>query len=396
MKLKPLWCLVILLSSSIGLQAQLFPGLKQSVITCGADRTDTYLKTILGKGIGLVANPTSRVGSVHLLDTLIRSGVRIKRVFAPEHGFRGEDEAGATIKDGLDPVTGIPVVSLYGKHKKPTAEDLQGIDLMIFDIQDVGVRFYTYISTLHYVMDACASAGIPLLVLDRPNPNGFYTDGPILDTAYRSFVGMDPVPVVHGMTIGEYAGMINGERWLEKGLRCNLTVIRCLGYDHQTEYILPVKPSPNLPNQTSVYLYPTLCFFEGTVMSIGRGTDFPFQVYGHPAMTADFTFTPISLPGVSLHPDHENLVCHGIDLRKTGIPELSQKPGLKLEWIIDAYRKMNMSNKFFIGYFDTLAGTNMLRAQIGQGKTPEEIRSTWKPGLIKYRAMRKKYLLYPD
>ncbi len=396
MKIKPLWCLLILLSSWIGLQAQLMPILKQSRVSCGADRTDAYLKLILGKSIGLVSNPSSRVGKIHLLDTLLGSGVTVKKVFAPEHGFRGEGEAGAALQDGLDPKTGIPVVSLYGKHKKPAPEDLQGIDLVIFDIQDVGVRFYTYISTLHLVMEACAQEHKPLLVLDRPNPNGFYTDGPILDTAFKSFVGMHPVPVVHGMTVGEYAGMINGEHWLSGGIQCDLTVIRCTGYDHQTEYILPVKPSPNLPNQTSVYLYPTLCFFEGTVVSIGRGTGFPFQVFGHPDMAGDFVFTPKSLPGVSLHPPHENKECHGRDLRLNGIGEISQEPELKLEWIIDAYKKLNSNGSFFIGYFDTLAGTNQIRLQIQQGKTAGEIRSSWEPGLRKYREMRAKYLLYGD
>jgi uncharacterized protein YbbC (DUF1343 family) len=377
------------------MQAQLFPGLNQSVIRCGADRTEVYLPLLHGKNIVLVANPTSRVGKVHLLDTLIHSDISVKRVFAPEHGFRGEGEAGAKIQDNLDPVTGIPVVSLYGNHKKPTPEDLKGIDLVVFDIQDVGVRFYTYISTLHLVMEACASAKIPVMVLDRPNPNGFYTDGPIWDPAFKSFVGMHPVPVVHGMTIGEYAGMINGEHWLEGGLQCELSVIRSTGYDHQTEYILPVKPSPNLPNQTSVYLYPTLCFFEGSVVSIGRGTSFPFQVYGHPDMAGDFSFTPKSIPGVSLHPFHENKECHGKDLRLNGISEISQKPELKLEWIIDAYKKLNSTSSFFIGYFDTLAGTDQLRIQIGKGLSPEEIRLTWEPGLKKYRDMRSKYLLYP-
>jgi uncharacterized protein YbbC (DUF1343 family) len=260
----------------------------------------------------------------------------------------------------------------------------------------VGVRFYTYISTLHLVMEACATEGKPLLVLDRPNPNGFYIDGPILDTAFRSFVGMHPVPVVHGMTIGEYAKMINGEHWLQDGIQCDLTVIRCTGYDHQTEYILPVKPSPNLPDQVSVYLYPSLCFFEGSIISIGRGTDFPFQVYGHPAMGGEFRFTPKSLPGISLHPLYKNQVCYGRDLRLDGMKEFSQKPGLMLEWLIEAWQKMDRSTGFFTDYFDTLAGTNQLRIQIQQGVSPEEIRAGWEPGLRRYREMRVKYLLYGD
>ncbi len=396
MKLNRLLWLVILLNSWTGMQAQLIPGLKQSKILCGADRTEMYLNLIKGKNIGVVANPTSRVGPVHLVDTLVHSGVRVIKVFAPEHGFRGEEEAGAVILNRLDSVTGIPVISLYGNHKKPTPADLAGLDLVIFDIQDVGVRFYTYISTLHLVMEACAGEGKPLLVLDRPNPNGFYIDGPVLDTTFRSFVGMHPVPVVHGMTIGEYAQMINGERWLKAGIQCDLTVIRCNGYDHQTEYVLPVKPSPNLPNQISVFLYPSLCFFEGSIISIGRGTDFPFQVYGHPAMPGEFMFTPRSLPGISLHPLYENKACYGRDLRREGIQEFSQKPGLVLEWIIEAWKEMDKSAGFFTGYFDTLAGTDQLRLQIQNGISPEDIRAEWEPGLRRYREMRGKYVLYGD
>ncbi len=396
MKLKRLIWLVILINSWIGIEAQILTGLKQSEVRCGADRTEVYLRMVSGRAIGLVANPTSRIGAVHLLDTLVRSGVNVKKVFAPEHGFRGEEEAGAKILDGLDPVTGIPVVSLYGNHKKPTPADLAGVDMLIFDIQDVGVRFYTYISTLHLVMEACAAEGKPLLVLDRPNPNGFYIDGPVLDTAFRSFTGMHPVPVVHGMTIGEYARMINGEGWLEKGMKCDLTVIACEGWDHQTEYVLPVKPSPNLPNQIAVYLYPSLCFFEGTVISIGRGTDFPFQVYGHPAITGDFKFMPVSLPGISLHPPFENKMCYGRDLRRDGIREFSENPGLMVELVIEAWNKMHGSADFFIGYFDTLAGSTQLRTQIRDGVSPEVIRQSWKPGLHRYQQIRSGYLLYPD
>jgi uncharacterized protein YbbC (DUF1343 family) len=396
MQLKPLLLLVIVFFTSNGLEAQLIPGLKQSGVLCGADRTDTYMKMIKGKKIGVVANPTSRVGQAHLIDTLVHSGVSVVKIFAPEHGFRGEEEAGGTISNGLDPVTGIAVVSLYGSHKKPTSSDLYGLDLVVFDIQDVGVRFYTYISTLHLVMEACATEGKPLLVFDRPNPNGFYFDGPILDTAYRSFVGMHPVPVVHGMTIGEYAQMINGEHWLKNGLQCDLTVIECVGYDHQTEYVLPVKPSPNLPNQSSVYLYPSLCFFEGTIISIGRGTDFPFEVYGHPTMPGNFKFTPKSLAGISLHPLYENEVCYGRDLRLDGVREFSQNQGLILEWLFDAWEKMGRRKDFFTDYFDTLAGTSQLRIQIQQGVTQEKIRTSWKPGLRKFQEIRIKYLLYPD
>lgn len=396
MKLKPLLPLAFILFACMAAPSQILPGLKKSVVKCGADRTELYMSLLLGKGVGLVANPSSRIGPVHLLDTLLHSGISVSKVFAPEHGFRGEEEAGALIQGGLDPVTGVPVISLYGKHKKPTEEDLKGLDLVVFDIQDVGVRFYTYISTLHLVMEACAEAGVPLLVLDRPNPNGFYIDGPVLDTAYKSFVGMHPVPVVHGMTIGEYAGMINGEYLLMNRMQCELSVIPCQGYDHQTEYVLPVKPSPNLPDQVSVYLYPTLCFFEGTVVSIGRGTPFPFQVYGNPKMEGDFRFTPKSLPGFSMHPQFENQECRGRDLRKEGIKEIAGLPRLQLEWIIDAWTRMGKSKDFFIGYFDTLAGSKELRTQIQQGKTVSEIRESWQPGLSKFQTIRSKYLLYPD
>jgi uncharacterized protein YbbC (DUF1343 family) len=304
--------------------------------------------------------------------------------------------AGALIDGGADPLTGLPVVSLYGKHKKPTPEDLKGLDLVLFDIQDVGVRFYTYISTLHLVMEACAEEGVALMVFDRPNPNGFYIDGPVLDTAFRSFVGMHPVPVVHGMTIGEYARMINGEGWLPDGLRCDLAVIPCQGYDHETEYILPVRPSPNLPNQVSVYLYPTLCFFEGSVVSIGRGTPFPFQVYGHPHLTGAFRFTPESLPGFSLHPQHEGKACTGVDLRGSGLERIARQRGLVLEWILEAWKGLGGKGAFFTDYFDTLAGSDQLRKQILAGLSPEELRKGWEAGLDAFRVVRAKYLLYPD
>jgi len=396
MKLTRLLWLAILMNSCIGILAQPAPRLKQSDIQCGASRSDAYLYMVLNKSIAVVANPSSRIGPVHLVDSLLRAGVKVKKVFAPEHGFRGEGEAGAVISDGQDPVTGIPVISLYGNHKKPTKEDLNGIDIVVFDIQDVGVRFYTYISTLHLVMEACAEEGKELLLFDRPNPNGFYIDGPVLDTAYRSFVGMDPVPVVHGMTIGEYARMINGEGWLKDSLHCNLSVIPCLGYDHQTAYVLPVKPSPNLPNQTSVYLYPSLCFFEGTIVSVGRGTEFPFQVYGHPELKENFRFTPKSIPGASLHPPFENKICFGRDLRTDGMKEFSKNPVLILDWLIDSYQKLDKGKDFFTAYFDTLAGSDQLRLQIQRGVTAEEIRAGWKAGLDKFQHIRSKYLLYPD
>jgi len=385
-----LWCLVI--SGT----AQVMPGLKTGAVTCGAERTGEYTSILRGVSVGVVANPTSRIGHRHLVDSLLGMGIRIGRVFAPEHGFRGEAEAGEEIQGGKDVKTGLSVVSLYGNHRKPTPEDMKGLDWVVFDIQDVGVRFYTYISTLHYVMEACAEHSIPLLVLDRPNPNGFYVDGPVLDTAFRSFVGMDLVPVVHGLTIGEYALMVNEEGWLGGGRKCELKVIPCLGWDHQTEYILPVQPSPNLPDQISVYLYPGLCFFEGTVFSVGRGTRFPFQVYGHPEGVGSFSFTPFSIPGVSLRPAHEGKVCHGRDLRKTGISQFAESRSLVLDWVIEAYRGFGKKEAFFNNYFNTLAGTEQLRRQITEGKPVGEIRKSWEKDLIQYRLIRKKYLLYPD
>jgi uncharacterized protein YbbC (DUF1343 family) len=396
MKGKLLAALMFLFILPVALPAQVMPGLKQGKILCGAERMDEYLPLLKGRGVGLVANPSSRVKDVHLLDTLLGMGVRVIRIFAPEHGFRGEGEAGADIRDGRDPMTGLPVISLYGNHRKPTGADLDSVDVMVFDIQDVGVRFYTYISTLHLVMEACSERQVPVIVLDRPDPNGFYVDGPVLDTAFRSFVGMDPVPVVHGMTIGEYARMVNGEGWLEHGMRCDLKVIPCLGYDHLTEYVLPVKPSPNLPNQVSVYLYPSLCFFEGTDVSLGRGTTFPFQVYGSPAMKGDFSFTPHSIPGASLHPPHEGKLCHGRDLRTTGVGRIAGHPGLVLDWLMDAYRQVGDKGKFFNGYFDTLAGTDQLRKQIESGVPVQKIKAGWKPGLEKYLKIRSKYLIYGD
>lgn len=388
--------LLLVMVSVVVSEAQIMPGLKTGSVVCGADRTDEYLGLLSAAAVGVVANPSSRSGDQHLVDKLLGSGIHVAKVFAPEHGFRGEAEAGAVIADGKDSKTGLPVVSLYGNHKKPTPGDLAGLDWMVFDIQDVGVRFYTYISTLHYVMEACAENSVPLLVLDRPNPNGFYVDGPVLDTLFRSFVGMHPVPVVHGMTIGEYARMINGEGWLKGGISCRLTVVPCSGYDHQTEYVLPVKPSPNLPNQVSVYLYPGLCFFEGTIVSIGRGTEFPFQVYGHPNMKSAFSFIPVSIPGVVRQPPFEGQKCFGADLRLTGIQEIAIQHGLVLDWLIDAYNQLGKKDTFFNSYFNTLAGTDLLRRQITAGISPVEIRRSWEKDLKRFKRIRAQYLLYPD
>lgn len=368
--------------------------LKTSPVICGADQTELYVSKLKNLKVGLVGNKTSRVGSDHLLDVLVREGIHVLSVFCPEHGFRGTAEAGELVDDQVDLSTGIPIKSLYGSHKKPTAADLEGIDILVFDIQDVGARFYTYISTLHYVMESAAENSIPVLILDRPNPNGFYVDGPIRKKGFDSFVGMHPVPVVHGMTIGEYGRMINGESWLAQGLHCQLEVVACKNYDHETAYLLPVPPSPNLPNQESVYLYPSLCFFEGTVVSIGRGTDFPFQVYGHPQYPGNFSFTPNSRPGASLHPKWENQLCLGVDLREVGVESVFRAPGLQLEWLIDAYKNLGHPADFFTSYFDTLAGSPGLREMIQAGKSVEEIRESWKEDLIEFQKIRNKYLIY--
>ena len=360
----------------------------------GASQFDQYRPMIEGKSVAVLANQTSMVGKSHLVDSLHAAGINIKVIFAPEHGFRDLADAGQKIQDGKDAITGIPIISLYGKHFKPTPADLAGIDVVLFDIQDVGTRFYTYISTLHYLLEACAENGVMCIVLDRPNPNGFYIDGNILDTVYRSFVGMDPIPIVHGLTVGEYAQMANGEGWLKDGLRCDLKVIRCSNYNHKTLYELPVKPSPNLPNQASVYLYPSLCFFEGTRVSLGRGTAFPFQVFGAPELPdKGFSFTPESVPGAK-NPPFLGIKCFGKDLRNAIEDKLVPSPGLNLDWVISAYNDYPDKDKFFTSYFDVLAGGPVLREMIIKGMTSDQIRETWKSGLEEFRKLREKYLLY--
>ena len=360
----------------------------------GANQIELYINLIQGKTVAIVANQTSMVGKTYLVDTLLSIGINIKEIFAPEHGFRDLADAGETIENGKDTQTGIPVISLYGRHLKPTSADLAGIDVIIFDIQDVGTRFYTYISTLHYILESCAENHIKCLILDRPNPNGFYYDGNILDTVYKSFVGLDPVPVVHGMTVGEYAGMLNGEGWLKKGVKCDLTVISCKNYTHETLYDLPVKPSPNLPNQTSVYLYPSLCFFEGTSISLGRGTKFPFQVFGSPDLPdRGFSFTPESVPGAS-NPMLMGVKCFGTDLRDAMQKRLIPKSEVNLDWVIMAYNEFPQKDKFFTSYFDVLAGGPVLRELIQKGMNSKQIHETWKVGLEKFGKIREMYLLY--
>ena len=373
-------------------------------IQVGADRFSEYLPKLKGKSIGLVANQTARVnyhqnGKVvtsHLADYLIQQGIQLKTIFSPEHGFRGKADAGAKVKNGKDPITGLPVISLYGKNRKPRKEQLQGIDVMIFDIQDVGVRYYTYVGTLHYVMEACAENNIPLIILDRPNPNGHYVDGPILDPKFKSFVGMHEVPIVHGMTIGEYAQMINGEGWLKDGVKANLQVVACANYHHDLPYPLPLKPSPNLPNYRSILLYPSLCLFEGTVISIGRGTDKQFQVIGHPDLPkGDFSFTPKPMPG-AMHPKLEGKTCNGLDLSTLDVEKLRKEQRVNIEYLVNTYSNFPDKKNFFLknNFFDKLAGGDVLRKQIIAGLSAKEIRESWQEDLVNFKKMRRKYLIY--
>jgi len=367
----------------------------EAQVIVGAARTELYCPLLKGKQIAVVANKSSVAGGIHVVDALLNEGIHISRIFSPEHGFRMNAEAGETVGNQIDSLTGIKVVSLYGKHAKPSAGNLAGIDLVLFDLQDVGVRFYTYISTLTYVMEACAENNIPLIVLDRPNPNGSYIDGPVLEKQFASFVGLHPVPVVYGMTIGEYARMVNGEGWLSNGVKCHLQVIPLSGYTHQTRYDLPVRPSPNLPNSNAVCLYPSLCLFEGTAISVGRGTSYPFEVFGCPEMKdMGFTFTPVSIPGVSVHPPYEGVLCHGVDLREYSGKNPGGPKKINLEWLVEACRDWQGKPGFFNGYFNKLAGNATLQQQILSGKTEKEIRESWKPAIEKFKEIRKKYLLY--
>jgi len=364
----------------------------------GAGNMAAYLPQLGGKRVGLIVNQTSVLGNIHLVDTLIKRGVKVVKIFAPEHGFRGKADAGEKISDSVDPSTGIPIISIYGSKRAPQKSDLEGVDILVFDIQDVGVRFYTYISTLHYVMQSCHENNRSLIVLDRPNPNGHFVDGNILDTAYRSFVGMHPVPIVHGMTIGEYGQMINGENWLGFGRRCQLEVIPCLGYRHADPYDLPIPPSPNLPNMRAILLYPSICYFEGTPVSLGRGTDKQFQVLGAPAMqTGDFTFTPRPFPGAT-NPPQNGLLCRGRNLSGLEVEDLRRLGRIDLSYLISFYRDYPQKDSFFLKglFFDKLAGGSNLREMLVAGYSEERIRESWQPGLAKFLLTRKKYLLYQD
>ena len=372
--------------------------LSQDILLTGSQQLSELLKLTKGKRTALVANQTSLVGNTHLLDTLCSLGAKPKALFAPEHGFRGKADAGETVRNGKDIRTGVSIISLYGKNKKPTAQQLAGIDVIVFDIQDVGARFYTYISTLYYVMQACAENHKQVIVLDRPNPCD-YIDGPIRKPKFKSFVGMLPIPVLHGCTIGELAGMMNGEGWLGKGLHCDYHVIKIQGWKHGQPYSLPVKPSPNLPNDQSIALYASLCLFEATSVSVGRGTYFPFQVFGSPDLSPKsypFQFVPKALPGFDKNPLHKNQVCHGLDLRKAEAPQ-----GLSLKYVLQAYqefKKAGKTNQFLTRpqWFDLLMGTDQVRKDMLAGKNETEIRAAWQTGLNAYKQMRKKYLLYKE
>ncbi len=380
-------CVALIFSVSVLRAQEILPGVYQ---------LDQYLPLLQGKRVALVANHTSRINNTHLLDTLLSLKVNIKKIMSPEHGFRGTEDAGAKIKSGKDKKTGIPIISLYGAHQKPKPADLADVDIVVYDMQDVGVRFYTYVSTMRLVMEACAELKKPYLILDRPNPNGFYVDGPMRDDNCKSFVGLDPVPVVYGLTIAEYALMANDQGWLKGGLKCNLSYVLCKNYSHSSTYDLPVKPSPNLPTMRSIYLYPSVCFFEGTIVSVGRGTDEPFTVIGYPGhKVGDYEFTPRSIKGASKTPPYEGQLCNGYDLTYLSEHILKEKK-LDLSWVIRMYKESEKKETFFNSYFKNLAGTDQLEKQIREGQSEAEIRLSWEPALSEFKEKRKKYLLYAE
>ncbi len=392
---KIIFALLFLQSPALCLAKSLY----DTAIHPAAAMPEKYIPQLKGLKVALVINQTSKVGSISLLDIMLNNGVSVKKIFVPEHGFRGNADAGAHIDNTLDSATGLPVISLYGSHKKPQAEDLGGIDIVVYDLQDVGVRFYTYISTLQYVMEACAQNDVKLLILDRPNPNGFYIDGPVLDTSTRSFVGMQPIPVVYGMTAGEYAKMLQGEGWVAGVHHLDLKVIPCTGYDHSKKYELPIPPSPNLRTMAAVYAYPSLCLFEGTVVSVGRGTSMPFQQYGSPDLNKTIfphTFTPQSGPGAK-SPPYDGKVCYG-EIVGTDAPEVLRKinNSICLTWLLKSYSNSPASDKFFTPFFMKLSGTSVLEKQIETGTKETEIRASWLAGLQAFKKIRRRYLLYND
>jgi uncharacterized protein YbbC (DUF1343 family) len=367
-------------------------------IIVGAEKMEIYLPWLKDKKVAIVSNQTTVVNKTHLVDTLLSLGVKIKKVFSPEHGFRGIASAGEKVKSGKDKKTGLPIVSLYGKNKKPTQNQLSDVDIVIFDIQDVGVRFYTYISTMHYVMEACAENNKELIILDRPNPNGFYIDGPVLEKEFKSFVGMHPIPVVHGLTVGELAQMINGEGWLNNSIKCDVKIVKASNYEHIDYYKLPVAPSPNLPTMSAIYLYPSLCFFEGTDVSVGRGTDLPFQILGSPSIkNTNYKFLPTSRVGAS-SPKHKDKDCYGYDLSLFGDFYLREIKGLYLFWMQDILKSYDSNESFFTRpkFFNLLAGTDKLLHQFEKKIPLKQIKMSWEDDLVKYKKTRKKYLLYKD
>lgn len=369
---------------------------KDSRVVVGAERTGEYYPALKGQRVAVFSNHTGMVGDRHLVDMLVADGVNVVTIFSPEHGFRGDADAGEHVAGSVDPKTGIKISSLYdGKSGRPSDESMHSFDVLLVDIQDVGLRFYTYYISMVKLMDACAEFGRPVIVLDRPNPNGHYIDGPILDMKYKSGVGWLPIPVVHGLTLGELARMVNGEHWLPEDRVCDLTVVPCLNYTHQTHYVLPVPPSPNLPNMRAVYLYPSTCYFEATPVSLGRGTDWPFQVYGHPNMKGyDFSFTPRSVPGAK-NPPQLNKKCYGVDLTGLTDEEIWAK-GLNLEYVIDAYRNLNLGDHFFRSFFEKLIGVDYVRRMIEEGKSADEIKTMWHDDVEKFREQRRPYLLYEE
>lgn len=407
-KITQLWCMKRLFyllffisfsAQSICIGQMISSDTKSFKILTGADQTQLYFSILKGKKVALFANPTSIIGKTHLLDTLISSGINVVKIFGPEHGFRGKADAGEHIDNDIDSKTGISVISLYGNHKKPTKDDLKNIEVMLFDIQDIGVRFYTFISSLQYYMEAAFENNKQLIILDRPNPNGFYVDGPVLDTAFKSFVGMQPVPIVYGMTIGEYAKMLIGEKWIKTKSSKNMIVIPCKNYNHESKYVLPVNPSPNLREIQSIYLYPSICFFEGTVISEGRGTDKPFQIFGHPSLPSNlYSFTPKPNEGAKSSKCF-NEACYGWNLSGSidNTIKLVNKR-IQLKYLIDAYQLFPEKDSFFLknNFFNKLAGNDILMSQIKKGISENEIRKSWQPKLNKFKAIRKKYLLYPD
>lgn len=375
---------------------------KKKIVT-GAEQLNKYLPLLKGKRVAMLANPTTIIGKTHLVDSLISLGVNVVKVFGPEHGFRGNASAGAKVEDEIDEKTGIPIISLYGKKNKPSKEDMADVDIMIYDLQDVGVRFYTNINALARLMEVCQENGIPLLILDRPNPNGYLIDGPVLDMQFKSGIGMFPIPMAHGLTVAEFAQMANGEGWLTNKVKCDLRIVKVANYTHDTPYTLPISPSPNLNTQQAVLLYPSICMFEGTYLNLGRGTYFPFTVLGSPELKGiyDFSFTPVSIKGMAETPLHMDQVCYGLDLRQYDVTKLRKSRQINFQWIMELYKAYPFKVKFFdsklskeMGNIERLIGVASFRQQLMDGKSEAEMRASWEPGLSNYKIMRKKYLLY--